>query len=120
VREQLASHSLLTHASKPRRKSLTPKSKGNAPPHNSLIIRLPVNIPPGHAAYVTPPLPIPDDLKAAILEKHHAWAQANTTETAELADPIEDELDALEQQAKDISLEQFKVWKFGERGYGNM
>ena len=86
--------------------------KGNV---NSLIIRLPVQIPPGHSAYVAP---IPNNLKAAILEKHQQWLQTNAPGKAELADPIEDELDELENQAKMISLEGLKAWKCGEGGGG--
>jgi hypothetical protein len=98
--------------------NIPPKSKAKAPPKKSLI-KLLVTIPPGHPAYVPPPQPITDDLKQAILNRHNEWLAANTTGRAEIADPVEEDLDKLETVAKGISLEGFKVWKFGKRGYGN-
>jgi hypothetical protein len=99
--------------------NVPPKSKAKAPPKKSLIVNLRVQIPPGHPSYVPPPQPIPEDLKQAIFDKHNEWLAANTTGRADIADPVEKELDQLETLAKGISLEGFKAWKFGKRGYGN-
>jgi hypothetical protein len=50
-------------------------------------------------------------LKAAISQKRIDWLEANKTGRAEIADPIEQELEALEQQALGLNKTAFRIWK---------
>jgi hypothetical protein len=85
-------------------------------PFKKLIVKLRAHIPPGHIEYVPR---IPDNLKKKILAKHKKWLKANTTGIAEIADPIEDELDKLERDAMGLSMDGFRAWKFGKGRYGH-
>lgn len=60
-----------------------------------------VQIPPSHVAYEASPVPVPERLKRAILRKHTEWLEANKTGDVAIAEPVDDELYALENQAKE-------------------
>ncbi|KAH7088980.1 hypothetical protein FB567DRAFT_591093 [Paraphoma chrysanthemicola] len=65
--------------------------------------------------------PLPESLKTRILDANQAWRHANATVRAELADPAEEDLNALETEAKAINRSEFSAWKWDEEyGYGNM
>lgn len=58
-------------------------------------------------------------LKSLITETWLRWMEANKSGRANLADPIESELEALEQRAKSLNPTIYRAWKFGDEGYGN-
>lgn len=63
--------------------------------------------------------PMIPQLKEDLRARHREWLEACATGNAELADKAEDELDAVEQRAKDLDRIGFIEWKFGSDGYAS-
>lgn len=57
--------------------------------------------------------PLSPSLKAAIVAKSEEWLAANETGRGDIADPIEEELEALEQQALSLNAGAFRTWRTG-------
>jgi hypothetical protein len=55
--------------------------------------------------------PLPSELKVAILAKRAEWLEANRTGRADISDPVEIELEALERQALTLSATVFRMWR---------
>lgn len=92
--------------------------------NDKFIIRLSVRIPPNYRAFdhanppADPPVqPIPDALQAAVLKKRKEWQDTTAEFGAAVADPLEEEWDALEKQAIALDETAFRAWKFGIGGY---